>query len=119
MGEVSFFIKKIGRDFMTNNEVKKKSFFDKTMDFIEKVGNAMPDPVSLFIILAVLVVVLSFVLGEAGFSAVHPATGKTIEVVNLLTKEGFRDMYSKAVTNYSNFAPLGMVLVCIIGAAVA
>lgn len=104
---------------MTNNEVKKKNFFDKTMDFIEKVGNAMPDPVSLFIILAVLVVVLSFVLGGAGFSAVHPGTGKTIEVVNLLTKDGFRDMYSKAVTNYSNFAPLGMVLVCIIGAAVA
>lgn len=65
MGEVSFFIKKIGRDFMTNNEVKKKSFFDKTMDFIEKVGNAMPDPVSLFIILAVLVVVLSFNCGHS------------------------------------------------------
>lgn len=104
---------------MAKAEVKQKGFFDKAMDFIEKIGNAMPDPVSLFIILAVVVVILSAVLGSIGYGAVHPGTGKTIQVVNLLTKDGFRDMYSKAVANYSNFAPLGMVMVCIIGAAVA
>lgn len=104
---------------MAKAEVKQKGFFDKAMDFIEKIGNAMPDPVSLFIILAIVVVILSAVLGSMGYGAVHPGTGKTIQVVNLLTKDGFRDMYSKAVANYSNFAPLGMVLVCIIGAAVA
>ena len=76
------------------------------MDFIEKVGNAMPDPVSLFIILAIVVVILSAILGSMGYSAVHPGTGKTIQVINLLTKDGFRDMYSKAVSNYSGFAPL-------------
>ena len=104
---------------MAKAEVKQKGFFDKAMDFIEKIGNAMPDPVSLFIILAVVVVILSAVLGSIGYGAVHPGTGKTIQLVNLLTKDGFRDMYSKAVANYSNFAPLGMVMVCIIGAAVA
>lgn len=104
---------------MAKAEVKQKGFFDKAMDFIEKIGNAMPDPVSLFIILAIVVVVLSAILGSMGYSAVHPGTGKTIQVVNLLTKDGLRDMYSKAVANYSGFAPLGMVLVCIIGAAVA
>ena len=104
---------------MAKAEVKQKGFFDKAMDFIEKIGNAMPDPVSLFIILAVVVVILSAILGSIGYGAVHPGTGKTIQVVNLLTKDGFRDMYSKAVANYSNFAPLGMVMVCIIGAAVA
>ena len=104
---------------MEKNEVQKKGFFDKAMDFIEKIGNAMPDPVSLFIILAIVVVILSAILGSMGYSAVHPGTGKTIQVINLLTKDGFRDMYSKAVSNYSGFAPLGMVLVCIIGAAVA
>ena len=102
---------------MAKAEVKQKGFFDKAMDFIEKIGNAMPDPVSLFIILAVVVVILSAVLGSIGYGAVHPGTGKTIQVVNLLTKDGFRDMYSKAVANYSNFAPLGMVMVCKIGRA--
>ena len=104
---------------MAKTDERQKGFFDKAMDFIEKIGNAMPDPVSLFIILAIVVVVLSAILGSMGYGAVHPGTGKTIQVVNLLTKDGFRDMYSKAVANYSNFAPLGMVLVCIIGAAVA
>ena len=36
---------------MAKAEVKQKGFFDKAMDFIEKIGNAMPDPVSLFIIM--------------------------------------------------------------------
>ena len=44
---------------MAKAEVKQKGFFDKAMDFIEKIGNAMPDPVSLFIILAIVVVILS------------------------------------------------------------
>ena len=34
---------------MTESKVQKKGFFDRAMDFIEKIGNAMPDPVSLFI----------------------------------------------------------------------
>ena len=98
---------------------KKRGTLDKWMDFIERVGNALPDPVSLFIILAVIVVVLSAIFGSMGMSAVHPGTGKTITVVNLLTKDGFRQMYSKAVNNFASFAPLGMVLVCVIGAAAA
>ena len=55
---------------MEKNEVQKKGFFDKAMDFIEKIGNAMPDPVSLFIILAIVVVILSAILGSMGYSAV-------------------------------------------------
>lgn len=36
-----------------------------------------------------------------------------------MTVDGFRLMWSKAVSNFSGFAPLGMVLVCVIGAGVA
>lgn len=104
---------------MGEETVKKKSWLDRWMDVIERVGNALPDPVTLFILLAVLVVILSAVFGSMGCSAVHPATGKTITVVNLLTKDGFRMMYSKAVNNFTSFAPLGMVLVAVIGAAAA
>lgn len=104
---------------MQKDVEKKKGTLDRWMDFIERVGNALPDPVSLFIILAVIVVVLSAIFGSMGMSAVHPGTGKTITVVNLLTKDGFRQMYSKAVNNFASFAPLGMVLVCVIGAAAA
>ena len=55
----------------------------------------------------------------AGISAVHPGTGKTITVVNLLSQDGIRMMLNKAVTNFSGFAPLGMVLVAVIGSGAA
>ena len=103
---------------MAKAEVKQKGFFDKAMDFIEKIGNAMPDPVSLFIILAVVVVILSAVW-EALVMVLCIPVPANHSGSKSLTKDGFRDMYSKAVANYSNFAPLGMVMVCIIGAAVA
>lgn len=67
---------------MAKTDERQKGFFDKAMDFIEKIGNAMPDPVSLFIILAIVVVVLSAILGSMGYSAVHPGTGKTSKSFN-------------------------------------
>lgn len=97
----------------------KKSLMDRFLNTVEVAGNRLPDPASLFILLALVVIALSCILGSMGVSAVHPGTGKTIQVVNLLTVDGFRKMWSKAVINFSGFAPLGMVLVCVIGAGVA
>jgi aminobenzoyl-glutamate transport protein len=98
---------------------KKKTAMDRFLNFVERVGNALPDPASLFIILAIITLVLSAVFGSMGASAVHPGTGKTIKVINLLTIDGFRRIWSQAVNNFSSFAPLGMVLVCVIGAGLA
>lgn len=97
----------------------KKTLMDRFLNTVEAAGNRLPDPASLFILLAVVVVLLSCVLGTMGTSAVHPGTGKVIKVVNLLSVSGFRMMWGKAVSNFSGFAPLGMVLVCVIGAGVA
>lgn len=99
--------------------VAKKSLMDRFLNAVEAAGNKLPDPATLFILLAVLVLVLSAVFGAMGASAVHPGTHKVIKVVNLLTVDGFRMIWSKAVSNFSGFAPLGMVLVCVIGAGVA
>ena len=46
---------------------------------IEKVGNALPHPATLFAILAGLVVFLSWLLSELGMTAVHPKDGSIIE----------------------------------------
>ncbi|WP_278389787.1 AbgT family transporter [Acidaminococcus fermentans] len=100
-------------------EKTKKSLMDRFLNAVEVAGNKLPDPATLFIILAVIVIILSAIFGSMGVSAVHPGTGKEIKVVNLLTVDGFRMMWSKAVTNFSTFAPLGMVLVCVLGAGVA
>lgn len=98
---------------------EKASMFDQFMNAIEKAGNKLPEPTILFILLAVIVVVLSGLLNALGVAAVHPGTGEIIEVVNLMSKTGIRMMWSKAVTNFSGFAPLGMVLVTVIGSSAA
>ena len=54
-----------------------------------------------------------------GVTAVHPETGETLSVVNLISKAGIRMRWSKAVTNFSGVAPLGMVLVAVIGSGAA
>lgn len=92
---------------------------DCFLNWIERAGNKLPDPVSLFVLLSIVVLILSAILGSAGVSAVHPGTGKEIKIVNLLSVSGFRMMWSKAVSNFANFAPLAMVLVCVIGSGVA
>lgn len=100
-------------------EKKKVGILDRWMNAIERIGNKLPDPTTLFIILALLVVVMSAICSAFGLKAVHPGTGETLEVVNLLSKDGFRQMWSKAVSNFSGFAPLGMVLVAVIGSSAA
>ena len=102
-----------------NVVVKNNGFLDRVLTQIEKTGNKLPDPVTLFVILSAAVVIISAICSAAGVSAVHPGTGKTLTVVNLLSKDGIRMMLSKAVTNFSGFAPLGMVLVAVIGSGAA
>ena len=50
-----------------------------------------------------------------GWSAVHPATGETIKAINLLSKEGFHRILLGMVDNYTGFAPLGIVMVAMLG----
>ncbi|MDR2529200.1 MAG: AbgT family transporter [Synergistaceae bacterium] len=87
--------------------------------WIERAGNKLPHPISLFIILAATVLVVSWLCAIFGVQATHPGTGATVTVVNLLSKEGFRKIWSLAVTNFSGYPPLGVVLVAVIGTGVA
>lgn len=92
---------------------------DRFLNTVEVVGNKLPDPVSLFILLALITVLASALFGAMGVEAVHPGTHKVIKVINLFSLDGFCQMWSKAVSNFSTFAPLAMVLVCVIGAGCA
>lgn len=102
-----------------NQKKEKIGILDRFMNAIERVGNKLPEPTILFILLAVIVLVLSAILSQFNIKAVHPATGETLEIVNLMSKDGVRRIWSNAVTNFSSFAPLGMVLVTVIGSATA
>ncbi|OPJ56802.1 AbgT family transporter [Alkalithermobacter paradoxus] len=105
----------------------KKGLFGKFLDMIEKVGNALPHPVTLFFIFAVAVVIISDIAARAGlsvqFDMIDRATGEikeaTVGAVSLLNPDGIRFIFSKAVSNFTGFAPLGTVLVAMLGVGVA
>ena len=97
----------------------KRSGVDRFLSFIEKVGNALPHPATLFALFAALVVVLSWVFSLTGISAMHPGTGETVTPVNLLSMEGLHLILTKMVVNFTGFAPLGTVLVALLGIGIA
>ncbi|MEV4081677.1 AbgT family transporter [Nonomuraea fuscirosea] len=86
---------------------------------IERLGNRLPHPFWLFVILSGLLGLVSWGLAAAGVSAVNPASGKTVAARNLLSVEGVRMMVGDAIENYTSFPPLGTILVVMLGVAVA
>jgi aminobenzoyl-glutamate transport protein len=96
-----------------------KGWVNKFLAVIEKVGNALPHPATLFAIFALLVVLLSWVFSLFDIVVTHPGTGKDIAPFSLLSVEGLHMMLTKMVTNFTSFAPLGTVLVSLLGIGIA
>ena len=93
----------------------KKGFFY----YVEKGGNALPHPALLFGLFALTVLVVSAIGALLGWHGVHPATGEQIEVINLMSRNGLHRILLDMVTNYTSFAPLGIVMVALLGIGVA
>ncbi|BBC41213.1 AbgT family transporter [Photobacterium damselae subsp. piscicida] len=109
---------------MSNQAVKQapeapSSAMDKFLNGIERVGNKIPDPALLFFWGLVLVWVLSAVLSQFDFGLVHPVTQQSVEIKNLLTGESMASFLANMVKNFTGFAPLGIVLVAMLGVGVA
>ncbi|MBO5347341.1 MAG: AbgT family transporter [Lachnospiraceae bacterium] len=77
---------------------------------IERVGNALPHPFILFLIITGVLVAVAAILAAVGVSVTNPTTGEVVVVKSLLNKEGFEWFMTKMVSNFSSFAALGVVL---------
>lgn len=101
-------------------EKKKVNFFQRFLNMIEKTGNKLPHPVTLFAVLALLVIVVSGIVSFFGVSAEHPGkAGEIIEVKNLMSAEGIKYIFTEMTNNFVGFAPLGVVLVTMLGIGLA
>lgn len=89
------------------------------LDRLERLGNALPHPATLFVIMGALTLLASWISASLGITAIHPKDGSTIAAVNLLDREGIRRIFTDAVKNFMGFAPLGTVLAAMIGIGVA
>ncbi|WP_419741637.1 AbgT family transporter [Paraclostridium dentum] len=113
---------------MSKSAVKeKKSFLMKSLDGIEYIGNKLPHPVTLFAMLCVAIAIISAIAASMGLSVTAELINRetmevekqTITAVSLLNGEGFKYMLENAVTNFTSFAPLGVVLVGMLGIGLA
>ncbi|MBQ7777545.1 MAG: AbgT family transporter [Oscillibacter sp.] len=110
---------------MSKNKGTKASLYSRCLNGIERVGNSLPHPIILFAIFALAIVVISAVCAMLGVSATGNLVSggelkeTTVTAVSLLTKDGLQYMFTSAVTNFTTYAPLGMVLVAMLGVGVA
>jgi aminobenzoyl-glutamate transport protein len=100
-------------------EKQKKKIGARFLNFVERGGNALPHPASLFGILALLVLFFSWLGSVFDWTALHPATGETIHTLSLVSRDGIHRIILEMVNNYTGFAPLGIVMVALLGIGIA
>src|SRR5690625_2418702 len=92
---------------------------DRLLDLVERSGNRLPDPVTVFLIIIALVMVTSVIAWSLGISVIHPGTGEEIHAVNLFSGENIQRIFREMPQTFAEFPPLGMVLVVMLGIGVA
>ncbi|HFQ5378555.1 TPA: AbgT family transporter [Vibrio vulnificus] len=105
----------------------KKPLFTRFLDTVEYLGNLLPHPITLFAIFCLAILISSGIAGYFEVSVVDPrpegAKGRAadgmIHVVSLLNADGLELIVTNLVKNFVGFAPLGTVLVAMLGVAIA
>ncbi len=94
-------------------------FVDRALNAIETVGNRLPDPAILFLLLLVLTWIASAILAPVEFAEVDPRSGEPLRIANQLTGTALATFLVQLVPTFTGFAPLGVVLVALLGVGVA
>lgn len=86
---------------------------------IEAIGRRLPHPTLVFALLCGIIILASACFAALNASAIHPVTGITYLAKSLVSQEGLIYMLTNTVSNFMNFAPLGPVLVAMLGIGLA
>lgn len=98
---------------------ERSGIFVRILRGVERIGNLLPHPFWLFVILGVLIVAASAILEALSVESENPADGELVAVQSLLTPDGFQRMISDAVENFVTFPPLGLIIIVMLGVAIA
>lgn len=108
---------------MSDAQNPRRGAFGRFLDIVERLGNLLPHPVTLFALLGLVTLVLSAIAASFGLEVPDPRAnapeGATIAARNLLDPAGLRQIATGLVSNFTGFAPLGTVLVAMLGVGVA
>ena len=97
----------------------RPTLINRFLGHVERAGNALPHPATLFVALAGLVVLVSWLCHSLGVTVTNPANGKVVAAVNLLSVEGMQRMILEATRNFLAYPPLGVSLACLLGIGIA
>ena len=97
----------------------RANLLNRFLQLVERIGNALPHPATLFGILAVAIILISGLVVHLDLEVTHPGTGELVRPVNLFSVAGLHRILTSLVTNFTGFAPLGTVLVSLLGIGVA
>jgi aminobenzoyl-glutamate transport protein len=108
-------------------EVASKTSMQRFLDGVERVGNMVPHPVVIFLVLIGIVIALSVIFSLFGTSVtletINPDTNQiertTTELRSLLNADGIRFMYVSLIPNFMSFTAVGLMIGAMIGAGVA
>jgi len=102
-----------------SNSKNNTGIFQRMLNWTERAGNALPHPATLFAIFALLALVFSALGHFLGWEVIHPGTKEIVRPVNLLSHDGIHRILLEMVENFTGFAPLGIVLVAMLGIGIA
>src|SRR5690554_6493704 len=111
----------------TEEELPRKSRMERMLDVVERVGNRVPHPVVIFVMLIGILIVLShvfYLFGAAvAFQTIDPETEELVDnavaAQSLLTADGLRFMFTGVVDNFMSFTAVGVIIVAMLGVGVA
>lgn len=92
---------------------------DRALARVEQLGNKLPEPFALFLILFALVAVVSSAMAWAGVTVQMPGTDEVEEINGLFTAEGLTWLTENLGENYIGFPPLVTVLPILLAVGVA
>ncbi len=110
---------------MKNNAkgIKKTGLFNTFLNTVERGGNKLPHPVTIFMLLSLAIIIISEIAAKTNLIVTYyDAKAKadaTVSAISLMNAEGLRYMLTSATKNFTGFAPLGTVLVAMLGVGVA
>ncbi|MGD9930099.1 MAG: AbgT family transporter [Mangrovibacterium sp.] len=97
----------------------KVGFSQRLLNWTERAGNALPHPATLFALFALAALLLSALGHHMNWEVIHPGTKEVVKPFNLLSHDGIHRILLEMVDNFTGFAPLGIVLVAMLGIGIA
>ena len=102
-----------------NDAAMHSGIVARSLNFVEKKKKKLPDPAIIFLFAMLLIWLLSWWFSGVTFDAIDPRTGEAIIINNMLASDSLATFLSSMVKTFTGFAPLGVVLVAMLGVGVA